>query len=74
MKIFNWKKFNESNESFLKDFLKIKDEEVDLFSSQPALSKLIEDEKVSLLGNKLIYNKDDQETLEILDLYLEINN
>lgn len=74
MKIYNWKKFNESNESTLKDMINIKDEEVDLFQKEPALSKLIADEKVSLLGNKLMYDKNDVETFEVLDLYLEINN
>lgn len=73
MKIYNWKKFNESKE-FLKDMIRIKDEEVELFETEPALSKLIADEKVKLVGNKLMYNKDDVETFEVLDLYLEINN
>lgn len=73
MKIYNWKKFNESKE-LLKDMIHIKDEEVNLFQSEPALSKLIADQKVSLVGNKLMFNKDDAESFEILDLYLEINN
>ena len=74
MKIYNWKKFNESKENTLNDIIMIKDEEVDLFQTEPALSKLISEEKVALIGNKLMHNKDDKDTFEILDLYLEINN
>ena len=48
----------------------ISNDEVDSFSTEPSLQKLIADEKVSVLGNKVYYN--DDETKSILDEYLEI--
>lgn len=48
----------------------ISNDEVDSFSTEPSLQKLIADEKVSVIGNKVYYN--DDETKSILDEYLEI--
>lgn len=50
----------------------IKEEEIDLFSSEPSLQKLISDSKVSLLGTEVWYKESDKETKEILDQYLEM--
>lgn len=52
----------------------IKEEEVDLFSSEPSLQKLISDSKVSLLGTEVWYKESDNETRKVLDTYLEIEN
>lgn len=48
----------------------ISQDEVDSFSNEPSLQKLIADEKVSVIGNKVYYN--DEETKSILDEYLEV--
>jgi hypothetical protein len=48
----------------------ISNDEVDSFSTEPSLQKLIADEKVSVIGNKVYYN--DDETKSILDEYLEV--
>lgn len=50
----------------------ISDEEVNSFSDEPALSKLIYDDKVSLLGNEVWYLENDDQTKAILDQYLEV--
>lgn len=50
----------------------ISDEEVNSFSDEPALSKLIYDDKVSLLGNEVWYLENDEQTKAILDQYLEV--
>ena len=50
----------------------IQSEEVNLFSSEPALQKLIADQKVALFDNEVLFNSSDDKTKEILDQYLEI--
>lgn len=47
-------------------------EQIDLFSTEPQLQKLIEDEKVSILDGEVWYKEGDKETLEVLDQYLQI--
>ncbi len=49
-------------------------EELDLFSTEPQLQKLIRDEKVSVLSGEVWYKEGDYKTKEVLDQYLEINN
>lgn len=49
-------------------------EELDLFSTEPQLQKLIRDEKVSVLSGEVWYKEGDNKTKEVLDQYLEINN
>lgn len=68
--IKNWKQFNESS---TKEKHIISDIEVDLFQSEPALKKLISDEKVALIGNEISFDINDKETIEILNLYLDVN-
>ena len=48
----------------------ISQDEVNSFSTEPSLQKLIADEKVSVIGTKVYYN--DDETKYILDEYLEV--
>jgi len=48
----------------------ISQDEVDSFSTEPSLQKLIADEKVSVIGNKVYYN--DEDTKATLDEYLEV--
>lgn len=48
----------------------ISQDEVDSFSTESSLQKLIADEKVSVIGDKVYYN--DDETKSILDEYLEV--
>jgi len=52
----------------------ISEEEVDLFSSEPSLQKLISDSKVSLIGKEVWYKESDNETKKVLDQYLKITN
>lgn len=75
------KKWNQFNESMAEKpganvpgsvKITISDEEVNSFSDEPALSKLIYDDKVSLLGNEVWYLENDDQTKAILDQYLEV--
>jgi len=76
--IKKWNQFNESKAekpgSNVPGSVKItiSDEEVNSFSDEPALSKLIYDDKVSLLGNEVWYLENDEQTKAILDQYLEV--
>jgi hypothetical protein len=76
--IKNWKSFNESKSGKPganipgSKKLSITSEEVGLFADEPALQKLLFDYKVSLFDDSVWYWEDDQETLDILDQYLEI--
>jgi hypothetical protein len=51
----------------------IQSEEVNLFSNEPALQKLIADQKVALFDNEVWFNSSDTTTKEILDQYLEVS-
>ena len=75
------KKWNQFNESMAEKpgpnvpgsvKITISDEEVNSFSDEPALSKLIYDDKASLLGNEVWYLENDDQTKAILDQYLEV--
>lgn len=76
--IKKWNQFNESKAekpgSNVPGSVKItiSDEEVNSFSDEPSLSKLIYDDKVSLLGNEVWYLENDEQTKAILDQYLEV--
>lgn len=48
-------------------------EELDLFSTEPQLQKLIRDEKVSVLSGEVWFSETDTRTKEVLDQYLEID-
>ena len=62
------KRFNESHSKSIK----LNDEEVNLFNSEPLLQKLITDKKISLFNNEVKYDESDIQTKEILDQYLEL--
>lgn len=62
-------KFNESNHN---KSIKLTEEESELFSDQPALSELISKGKITLKKGEVLFDKNDKETKEILDVYLEI--
>jgi hypothetical protein len=47
----------------------IDNEEVEFFSSEPALQRLISDNKVALFDNELWYMSDDMETINALKEY-----
>lgn len=59
------------NES-LDNFHHISEEELNLFSEVPALQELITKLKVRLEKDKIHYNENDEETLEILTQYLDM--
>ena len=59
------------NESNSKD-IKLSKEEVNLFSQEPLLQKLISDKKVRLFDDKVEYDESDTQTKEVLDQYLEL--
>ena len=54
--------------------LNISEEEVNLFSEEPSLQKLVADQKVALFNKEVYYLGSDIKTKELLDQYLEINN
>jgi len=62
------KRFNESHSKSIK----LNDDEVNLFNSEPLLQKLITDKKISLFNNEVKYDESDIQTKEILDQYLEL--
>ena len=59
---------NESNSKAIK----LSKEEVNLFSQEPLLQKLISDKKVRLFDDKVEYDESDTQTKEVLDQYLEL--
>lgn len=60
---------NESNHS---KSIKVSEDEMNLFSSESALQKLITDRKITLKNGEVLFDESDQETKEILDQYLEM--
>jgi len=62
-------RFNESNHN---KSIKLTEEESELFSDQPALSELISKGKITLKKGEVLFDENDRETKEILDVYLEI--
>lgn len=52
--------------------IKLNKEEVDLFTNEPVLQKLVSDGKVGLFNDEVWYTETDSATKEILDQYLEI--
>ena len=52
--------------------LDLTSEEVELFSTDGVLHKLIDNDKVSLYSDKVWYLKDDKETIAILDDYFDM--
>ena len=52
--------------------IKLSEEEMDLFSDESSLIKLITQNKISLYNNEVWYSKDDKETEKILGIYFKI--
>lgn len=50
----------------------VSEDEMNLFSSESALQKLITDRKITLKNGEVLFDESDQETKEILDQYLEM--
>lgn len=76
--IKKWSQFNESKAEKPGESIpgsakiNLSDEDVNSFTDNQSLQKLISDDKVALLGNEAWYWEDDMETKGILDQYLEI--
>lgn len=64
--------FSSFRDESLDNFHHISKEELNLFSEVPALQELITKLKVRLEKDKIHYNKNDGETLEILTQYLDM--
>lgn len=54
--------------------LQVTDDQLSFFDDEAPLINLIRDEKVTLYDNQIWYNKNDKETIEVLDTYFEMNN
>jgi hypothetical protein len=52
--------------------LEVTDDQLAYFEDESPLLKLIRDEKVTLYDNQIWYNKDDKETIDVLDVYFEL--
>ena len=52
--------------------VQISEEEMNLFSQEPPLQKLITDDKISLMNCEVWYSEEDTETRDLLDQYLEM--
>lgn len=50
----------------------VSEEEMNLFSSESTLQKLITDRKITLKNGEVLFDENDEETKEILDQYLEM--
>ncbi len=50
----------------------VSEDEMNLFSSESALQKLITDNKITLKNGEVLFDENDMQTKEILDQYLEI--
>ena len=76
--IKKWSQFNESKAEKPGESIpgsakiNLSDEDVNSFTDNQSLQKLISDDKVALLGNEAWYWEDDMETKGILDQYFEI--
>lgn len=52
--------------------LEVTDDELSYFEDESPLLKLVRDEKVTLYDNQIWYNKNDKETIDVLDVYFEL--
>ena len=68
--IKKWNNFiNESNHN---KSISLSEDEMNLFSDEPALEELIASRKVTLKNGQVLYDENDSETRDLLDQYLEI--
>lgn len=54
------------------EVLEVTDDELAYFEDEAPLLDLIRDEKVTLYDNQIWYNKNDKETIDVLDTYFEL--
>lgn len=69
MKVESFSKF--ISESHNKS-ISLSEDEMNLFSSESPLQKLITDKKITLKNGEVLFDENDEETKEILDQYLEM--
>ena len=50
----------------------ISEDEMNLFSQEPALQELITKNKITLKNGEVLFDENDEETKQLLDQYLEI--
>jgi alpha-L-arabinofuranosidase len=62
---------NFTNESHTKS-VHITDDEMNLFSDEPALQELITNKKITLKDGEVLFDENDEETKQLLDQYLEM--
>lgn len=76
--IKKWNQFNESKAEKPGESvpgsakINLSDEDVNAFTDNSSLQKLISDDKVALIGNEAWYWEDDMTTKGVMDQYLEI--
>jgi hypothetical protein len=56
------------------ELLEVTDDELAYFANEAPLLELIRDDKVTLYDNQIWYNKNDKETIDVLDTYFKIRN
>ena len=66
------KRYNEFIKESHNKSIHISEDEMNLFSSESSLQKLIIDNKITLKNGEVLFDENDMETKEILDQYLEI--
>lgn len=54
------------------DVIEVTDDELAYFEDEAPLLDLVRDEKVTLYDNQIWYNKNDKETIDVLDVYFEL--
>jgi hypothetical protein len=69
MKVESFSNF--TNESHTKS-VHITDDEMNLFSDEPALQELITNKKITLKNGEVLFDENDEETRDLLDQYLEM--
>jgi hypothetical protein len=69
MRLKKWNQF--INESHSKS-VHVSEDEMNLFSQEPALQELITKNKITLKNGEVLFDENDEETRNLLDQYLEI--
>lgn len=66
------KRYNEFIKESHSKSIHVSEDEMNLFSSESSLQKLITDRKITLKNGEVLFDENDMETKEILDQYLEM--
>lgn len=66
------KKYSEFIKESHSKSVHISEDEMTLFSQEPALQELISNNKITLKNGEVLYDENDMETRNLLDQYLEI--